>query len=155
MHPRRIGEVLVESGFLDEDQVQEILRRQRHSARPFGKLASQLFNLDEAIVIACIAARLRDRCRHVNLAHESFDRHALDAVSPEAAWDHLLLPMRIEAGELVVATTYASMNDAVATLHRSLDRPFHFVLAEPRPLEQFIAEAYGFEGIDLAESVAA
>jgi len=155
MHARRIGEVLVEAGFLDAGQVEAVLRKQRHAARPFGKIASEMFNLDEAIVLACIAARLRERCQRVNLAHESFDARALDAISPAQAWDNLVLPLRIEDGELVAATTPACLNDAVAALQRAVDQPFRLVLAETRPLEQFIAEAYGFEGVDLPETAAA
>ncbi|MEM9790770.1 MAG: hypothetical protein AAF842_10235 [Planctomycetota bacterium] len=155
MQARRIGEVLVEAGFLSADNVEAILERQQRTGQAFGKLAESMFNVADSTVIACVAAKLREHCQHVNLAHESIDPDALAALSASDAWDHMVLPLRLEGDELIAATTPAGLDDAVATLQQRLDRPFKLVLVEARPLEQFIAEAYGFEGVHLPETAAA
>ncbi|MEM0915766.1 MAG: hypothetical protein AAGB29_12280 [Planctomycetota bacterium] len=155
MQARKIGEVLVEAGFLSAENVRAILERQQRTGQVFGKLAEEMFNVAESTVVSCIAARLREQCRHVNLAHESIEPDAVAMLSPSQAWDHMVLPLRIDGEELVAATTPAGVDDAVATLQHAVDRPFRLVLVEARPLEQFIAETYGFEGVHLPETAAA
>ncbi|MEO0587749.1 MAG: hypothetical protein AAF078_08930 [Planctomycetota bacterium] len=152
MHARRIGEVLVEAGYLNATQVDEVLDKQATSSRSFGQIAGELFGVPASVVAECVAVRVREDAKHVNLAHESFEQDALATLAPATAWDHLVLPIRFDGNELICATTKACIRDAVETLQTATTTPFRLVVADVRPLEEFIAEAYGFEGIDLADA---
>ena len=90
----------------------------------------------------------------VNLAYESFDPACRSCFTAAEAWTHLVLPIRMEEGCLVCATTRQTMPEAKILLQRKAVSAFRFVFAEPRPLEQFIAEAYAFEGIEASEDAA-
>ncbi|MEM6333422.1 MAG: hypothetical protein AAF823_08810 [Planctomycetota bacterium] len=155
MHARRIGEVLVEAGYLDATQVQTVLEKQQDSSRSFGQIAGEMFDVPASVVAECVAVRVREDAKHVNLAHEAFEQDALATLAPSTAWDHLVLPIRFDGGELVCATTKACIRDAVETLQTATATPFRIVVADARPLEEFIAEAYGFEGIELADAASA
>ncbi len=88
----------------------------------------------------------------VNLARQRLDHGCSRHLSAQDAWNHLVLPLRLEDGCLICATTHGALGDADALLRGKLKTPFRFVLAELRPLEEFIADIYDFEGIDVDEA---
>ena len=53
-------------------------------------------------------------------------------------------------GRVLCCTTEETLPTAVAFLLRSVEVPFRIVIADVRPLEQYIAEQYHYEGIDAA-----
>ncbi len=86
------------------------------------------------------------------LSTETHDPAVLGLISATDAWHSLVLPLRYEGDLLVVATTEETFESAVALLRRTTDRPVRLLLAEMRPLEQFIAERYGFEGVPIEDA---
>lgn len=85
----------------------------------------------------------------VNLTNERYDASALGLLTAKDAWDNLVLPLRIESGQLVCATTEETLTSAVELVSSHVAMSCRFVLAEIRPLEQFIAERYHYEGVEL------
>ena len=88
----------------------------------------------------------------VNLAWQEIDPTCRRVLSAAEAWDSLVLPLRREDGVLVCATAVETLPAAAALLEGTVDEPVRFVLAECRPLEQFIAEQYGYEGVEIDEA---
>jgi len=150
MQSREIGEILVEQGVLDSGQVEEVAERQMTDDRSFNQIASELFGLDPHDLSLALARHIETHPVRSRLARERLDPACLAVISPREAWDHLVLPLRIESGELVCATTVETLASAIELLERRIDRPFRLVITDVAPLEQFIAERYAFEGIDLA-----
>lgn len=150
MQNRLIGQILIERGVMRVEHVAAVLDKQQNDARPFGRLAEAMFGVS----ISEVAAALAEQCRHttpwVNLAHQALDPRVLSLLTPAEAWDHLVLPLRREDRELVCATATETLPEAIAMLQRKVAEPFRLVFAELRPLEQFIAERYDYEGFDLA-----
>ncbi|MEM6749658.1 MAG: hypothetical protein AAF612_04220 [Planctomycetota bacterium] len=85
----------------------------------------------------------------VNLAYEPLEPAVRSVISAREAWDALVMPLRIEHGELVCATTQETYHTALNLLSRAYDGPTRLVIAGVRILEQFIAEQYGYEGVDI------
>ena len=88
---------------------------------------------------------------HVNLLTEVIDDTCLHLISPAEAWENIVMPLRVENGHLVCATTPGTVDRAALLLQRTLHQPFRFVLADLHLLEQFIAEQYDYEGVEIAE----
>ncbi len=152
MNPQRIGKILIERGLLDESQVQQVLTHQQTRYCPFGKLSAELFGLDEHDIYHALADQiLNHHIEEVNLINQTIDRNCLAILSPHDAWDYLVLPLRIENQELLCATTVETLPQAISIMQHAVDIPFRFVVTEIRPLEQFIAEQYNYEGIDIDE----
>lgn len=86
-----------------------------------------------------------------DLFQQRIDPSCLTLISARQAWDHLALPLRMEAGALLCATTDQCLSSVVALMSRSSDLPVRYLLTETRPLEQLIAEQYDYEGIDIDE----
>lgn len=151
MHADRLGRVLVEQGVITDDQWRQALTRQRMDSRPIGLIIAEMFSLEENKLWEACAAALARECPRVHLAHEPFDPACLGVITAHQAWDHLVLPLRQEKGELVCATTRETLAGAIGLLHRCCPTPFRFVLAPVHPVEQFIAERYAYEGVEIAE----
>ena len=151
MTTRHLGRMLVKRGLLASGQIEEVLEQQRHDERSFARIASDLYGLDEAELWGACAAEVRYECPEVNLARETIDPSCQNVISATEAWDSLVLPLRMIDGELLCATTEETLPSALKLIQRRAAVPFRFVIAEIRPLEQFIAERYHYEGVEVAE----
>ncbi len=88
----------------------------------------------------------------VNLLTEQVDESCRHLISAEDAWEHTVLPLRMDdGGALICATTLQTSDQAARMLKRRLSVPFHFVMAATHQLEQYISEAYDFEGIQVGD----
>jgi len=146
-----IGQILVEQGVLSPEQVQQALAAQAEREIPLGRLAEMMFGIERTSVIHALAEQVAIRSPHTRLSGETFDPQCLRMISAKEAWDSLLLPIRWERGELLCATTVETLPAAIELLQQKLDCPYHFVIAEMRPIEQFISSLYAYEGVEVGE----
>jgi type IV pilus assembly protein PilB len=145
---RRLGELLVEAGVLDPDQIAQALER----ARPDERLGASLLRLaviDERRIADAVAAQLG--LERVDVEHESIDPEAVELLPARLAERHDVLPLRFEGHILVIATADPSdvvaLDDVrVATRVRSV-RP---VVATSAALERTRQRAYR---VDVAHDV--
>ena len=153
MKPELIGKVLVERDVLTPAQVQQVLDQQdqRRDDRPFGLIAAEEFGVDEQDVLQALAHQYASNSPTGDLALQVQDDRCLPIITPQEAWDALVLPLRLERGELVAATTYETLPQAIRLLQRAVFVPFKFVIVDVGPLERHIAQRYQFEGVAVAE----
>lgn len=151
MHTDRIGSLLVDRGILTEGQVQQVLGQQVVDERPFGAIAASLFAIPLRDIAVALAEQIMMDCPYVNLVQETLDDDALGLITAKDAWDNLVLPLRIDDGTLVCATTDETLASAIELVQSNIPMPFRFVIADIRLLEQFIAEKYHFEGVEVEE----
>ena len=144
-----IGHILVEQGVLTPSQVERALQVQAEREAPLGRIAEQLFDIERVTVIEALAEQVVMRAPDAALANEQFDQQCLAMLTAQQAWDNLILPIRWEGGELLCATTVETLPGAIELLQQKLDCPFHFAIAEMRPLEEFIASLYAYEGVEV------
>jgi type IV pilus assembly protein PilB len=149
MTPKRIGQLLVEQGFISEDQVDQVLEAQStaDTHRPFGEIAAEMFDLDRPLIEQMIADYVASHAPDAELAMERFEESAAQLVQAAEAWETLVLPIRVVAGRLRCATTYETLTEALDLLQHRTSLPLDIVLAEVGPLERFISERYDYEGV--------
>lgn len=146
-----IGQILIQQGVLTPDQVDQALDAQAGTETPLGRIAQDLFGVSEISVVMALAEQVGMRSPQASLATEHYDPQCLRMISAKEAWDRLILPIRWEDGELLVATTVETLPAAIELLQAKLDCPFHFAIAEMRPLEEFIASLYAYEGVEVID----
>ncbi|MEM6392588.1 MAG: hypothetical protein AAF797_07440 [Planctomycetota bacterium] len=156
MTERRLGQILITRGLLNETQVQQVLDQQQQQDTPsrFGVLAREHFDLHHEDILSALTELHLRRSPQTSLATEADDPQCLRTLTAQQAWDSLVLPLRIEDDELVCATTLETLSSAIEMLETRTDQPFRFVIAEICQLEQFIAERYAYEGIAVIEEAA-
>lgn len=116
----------------------------------FLEHAAEQFNLHEVDLLDGLAKHLRGTAKHVRLSKTAHDTSVLDYLSARDAWDYLVLPLAIDPdGRLLCCTTEETLSTALAFLMRTLAVPFRLVVTDVWALEQYIAEQYHYEGVDV------
>lgn len=142
--------LLVHRGAMSRAQVEQVLDRQQDVHAPFGKLAHEMFGVDERDIANAWAEQVGYICQHVDLACEPNDPAVVDMISAAEAWASRVLPLRFENQQLVAATTITDLPLALAALLPQLEADPRFVVAERRQLERFIVERYGIVSVEKA-----
>lgn len=142
----RLGDFLVRLGVLSEGQRDEVLAEQGSSGRPFGVLAEEMFGVDPKAVERAWALQYAELVGRVKLGGERMEPGVLSLVDRRQAWQFQILPMRVEAGELVIATTEAALPRAMRFVGWVLGEEASFVIAEEEDLLGRLSEAYPMPG---------
>src|SRR5690606_14849299 len=101
----RLGDLLVRNGALTEAQRDSVLDYQRLTGRPFGELAERLFGVGQQAVEQAWAEQYGMIAQRVDPRTERVDAEALSMIDRRQAWQFRVLPIRFEAGELMICTT--------------------------------------------------
>lgn len=151
MKSQQIGRFLVEQGVLTKTQFQQASRRSGLDRRPLWQHAAELSDLSEEDIWRQCAAALMRQCPHGDLFREKRENNCLPVLSPRQAWENLVLPLRVEDGEMVCATTEETLAQALPLMMRASDLPCRYILVAVHAIEQFIAELYHYEGIEVED----
>lgn len=145
MADRLIGAILVQRGVMSQAQVDAVVAAQHRRRKPFGKLAHEMFGVPEREVHRAWAAQTGQFCQHVDLPCEPSDGNLIHLLTRREAWMIRALPLRVENGELIVATTPTDLPEAMALLRQKVRWPVRFVLADRKQLEYFLMHRYADE----------
>jgi hypothetical protein len=157
MQNQMIGSIMCEAGLLNQRQVDAVLNAQQLEAerQSFGCVAERLFDIPATVVNEALAEQARQHSAYVKLTEQHLDRNCQYLISPADAWDHLIMPLQFdEDRELICATTVETLPAAIEFVQANLTMPVRFVLADLRLLEQYIAEQYDYEGVEVVEEAA-
>lgn len=141
--PIRIGEILVEQGVLNEQQVFEIVQAQKKLHLPFGMLAERMFDVTlESIENAWIEQYHRFTGT-IDLNSQSFDDKALRMINRRQAWQFECIPVNFEpTGELLMAASRRRLARAVTFATNRLDRVVYFRVAESDQIQSFLKKHF-------------
>jgi type IV pilus assembly protein PilB len=146
--PRGIGEILVSSGVITGKQLEEAYRLGRRQRKGVGKVLLSLGYVGQSDLARAIAGRL----------HLDFIELSADDVDPEAAClvdrkllrRHGMLPLRVEAGRLVVAMKDPTNLHALEDLEMLSGYPVSPVVVAGNDLRRVFGRVFG-EGDEVAE----
>jgi hypothetical protein len=141
--PIRIGEILVEQGVLNDQQVFEIVQAQKKLHLPFGVLAERMFEVTlESIENAWIEQYHRFTGT-IDLAEQKFDDRALRMINRRQAWQFECMPVNFEpGGELLMAASRRRLARAVTFATNRLDKVVYFRVAESEQIQEFLKKHY-------------
>ncbi len=151
IHPRipRLGELLVAQGLLTQPEVDHVLERQREVGRPFGVLCEEMFGIDPEFVEGAWVDQYRALSATFDADFVRSHPAALALITARQAWQFRIMPMRLEHGTLVAATTpshlarasrFATMVVGVAAL---------FVVVDSNELATALEAHYPIDGMDV------
>jgi hypothetical protein len=146
----QIGQLLVEQGVLTTKQVEQILKVQQTSHRPFGDLAERLFGIDPRAVEDAWVEQYVRTAGIVDLSQIKIESDALRILNRRQAWQFHLLPLNHNepvssdsAGpNFNMATSSDSLVRAVNFAVRKLNDPIYFLIAERQQLREFLMKHY-------------
>jgi type IV pilus assembly protein PilB len=100
-HRKRIGEILVEHGYITQKQIEQGLAQQKTFNLPLGKTLVKLGFIDETKLLDVLAAQLD--LQHVVLENFKFDPAVTNLISEEMARSYRVVPLYEKGGVLTVA----------------------------------------------------
>lgn len=141
--PIRIGEILVEQGVLNEQQVLEILQAQRQRGVPFGVLAEEMFDVTVESIEKAWIEQYHRFTGLMDLSTQRIDTQALSLINRRQAWQFEILPLRFEPnGELLVAASRHRLARAVTFAASRLQPVAFFRVVESSQLREFLRKHY-------------
>lgn len=142
-----IGDYLVRMGVITEKQRVCILEEQRLTGRPFGQIAEEMFGVRSKDVEKAWAAQYAGMSEPVNPNLERIDPMVLGLITRRQAWQFRILPLRYEAGALLVCTTQEHLPRAANFATRNIPATCFFVLALPEALGEALMRYYPIDGM--------
>lgn len=141
--PLRIGQVLIDHGVLNEQQVFEICQAQKRCRLPFGVLAERMFEVTVESIEKAWIEQYHRFTGTLDLAGEPVDEGVLSLIHRRQAWQFQILPVRFERdGELLVAASRERLARAVTFAAAQIEWPSFFRIAEPEQLREHLRRYY-------------
>jgi len=141
----RIGEMLIHMGVLDAKQVEQVLEEQESSGEPFGTIADRLFRVSPETIERVWIEQTQDRAELFD-AGRGVDDDARELVIRRQAWQFGIVPLRLDDGYLVAATSRKQLPRAVRFATRVLGLAVQFEIADDATLTQLLAHQYPVRG---------
>ena len=143
-----MGQVLVEAGFLTPEKLDEALALQKEKGGRLGDLLVENGYVTEHNLMLALQQRLE--VPFVDLQEERIDRAAVQLVPRELAQKYSLIPLRVQGGELTVATNNPLDFYAFGELGLVTGMQIVPVLATKRDLNDAIHRCYAQQGAESA-----
>jgi type IV pilus assembly protein PilB len=111
---KRIGELLVESGLLSQDQFKEILAEQRGSTKRIGELIVAKGICSEGDIAAALSSQVGIPC--IDLKTAVIEPAAVKIISEKLAVRHQIVPIHVRGRDLHIALADPFSHEAVEDL---------------------------------------
>jgi len=135
---------------LTQSQVDQLLKLQASDPRALGEIAADYFGLATEKICQALAEHIERNCSRTNLTQETMDHNCLQIVRPQEAWFARVLPMRVEQGVLICATTTQTLSNAIRLFQERTSIPVRFTIAPIQQLEQYLCQLYEDVTLDVA-----
>jgi type II secretory ATPase GspE/PulE/Tfp pilus assembly ATPase PilB-like protein len=101
--PKRLGELLIDEGFISKDQLNIALTEQKKVHQPLGRLLVSLGFVTEAIMRSALGEALEQDS--VDLSHVVPDPEAINMITPDTARKYKVIPLNFDPvrGNLTIA----------------------------------------------------
>ncbi|MBI3522602.1 MAG: Flp pilus assembly complex ATPase component TadA [Chloroflexi bacterium] len=137
---KRLGQILVDAGFVDAGALEEALKRQQVSRQPLGQIlqAEGLISRDDVAA----ALSLQFDTPLIDLGLEETQEAALRLVPESFAREHHLLPLRIQGAMVVVAMAFPDDKRTILELQKRTNLGIRPFLAPREDIDQLITQRY-------------
>jgi hypothetical protein len=139
--------MLVRMGVLNRAQVEVILDEQQSSNESFGALAERLYGIPPDTIERAWIEQTQERATIFD-PERGIEDEARELVVRRQAWQFGIVPLRIDDGYLIAATSRKQLPRAVRFATRVLGMPVQFEIAEDEELSSLLALQYPIRGMD-------
>ena len=140
MARKRIGEILVQAGILDEVKLRTALNEQRRWGGHLGRILIDMGLVDEEVLVRALSAQLNFPI--VDLTRVEIPQEVLDLVTPEMAEEHSVIPVRVEGKFLDVAMSNPTNLGIIDELRMRIQLNVRPYLVGPYMLQKALVRFY-------------
>ena len=153
MAPRRIGQILVDLGFLTDEQLEVVLEEQEQQPGAlFGRIAEDMQLITDEQLIQALAEQMG--MQTISLEEFKFEEEVLDKISETMAQLYRVVPLKFENNLLTVATCDPQNLTIQDELRTFLGFDIAMVVATERDVLQSITRHYDSEAESVEKLVA-
>ncbi|MFM9117923.1 MAG: GspE/PulE family protein [Planctomycetota bacterium] len=148
---RRLGQILVDLGYITDEQLTQLLEEQAaHPGEKLGKLAEEMGLISDEQLAEALAEQMGMRV--IVLGDQQIPRTALNEISDTMAQMYRVMPVQLEDNTLTIATS-EPQNLAIADeLRTFLGRDIRVLVTTEADLNKALERYYATEG-DTVESL--
>ena len=137
----RIGDILVEKGYVTPDQMNQALAWQKeHRDKRVGQILMELGFVSESQVLDALASRLH--LNIVDVAQLSVDLQAVGKVSREVCEKNLILPVSLQGHNMEIVTNDPLNYFALEEVRQQTGCQLEISLSEEKPLRKAISDYF-------------
>jgi type IV pilus assembly protein PilB len=140
---KRIGDLLLEAGVIDEQQLQQALILQKELNMRLGDVLILQKYITEQQLVEVLEFQFG--IRHVELYRQTIEAKAINLIPQRFAEQHQVLPISIEGSKLIVATADPLDYIAIDELRLLTGMRVEPVMAYKEELLRFIKRYYGLQ----------
>ncbi|MFO0985109.1 MAG: ATPase, T2SS/T4P/T4SS family [Planctomycetota bacterium] len=148
---RRLGERLVDLGYLTPEQLQVALEEQRRVHTQLGQIVFELGFVTQEELARALAEE--SGATLIRIADQAIDPLALARIKADYARRHRVLPMRMEGGVLAVAMADPTDIHLVDELRQLAQHPLKIFAATRVDIEDAVRKHYGDQASELRQLV--
>jgi len=148
MKVTRIGERLVRLGAISRGDLKKALAQQETTGEPLGLVCEKLLGIDPRTVERAWAEQYAELVADLEPRLRAFDPECIRLVSRRQAWQFAVLPLRYEAGVLVVATVADRLAQARRFLSSVIPGAVVLLVTDPSNLARALSKHHPFPGMD-------
>jgi type IV pilus assembly protein PilB len=153
MAPRRIGQILVDLGFLTDEQLEVVLEEQEQQPGAlFGRIAEDMQLITDEQLIQALAEQMG--MQTISLEEFKFEEEVLEKISETMAQLYRVVPLKFENNLLTVATCDPQNLTIQDELRTFLGYDISMVVATERDVLQSITRHYDSEAESVEKLVA-
>ena len=153
MAPRRIGQILVDLGFLTDEQLEVVLEEQEQQPGAlFGRIAEDMQLITDEQLIQALAEQMG--MQTISLEDFKFEEEVLEKISETMAQLYRVVPLKFENNLLTVATCDPQNLTIQDELRTFLGFDISMVVATERDVLQSITRHYDSEAESVEKLVA-
>ena len=142
---RRIGQILVDMGFIDDDQLEMLLEEQQQQpGEKLGKIAEEMGLITDDQLAQALAEQMR--LQVINLSEAKIPASTLSLISDTMAQLYQVIPVRFEDNELTVATSEPQNLSVADELRTFLGYTIRLVVTTEREIKQGLDRYYNAAG---------
>ncbi len=141
MARKRIGEILVQAGVLDDAGLRSALNEQKRWGGHIGRILVDLRFVTEEVLVRALSAQLNFPI--VDLDRIEIVQDVLDLVTPEMAEENSVVPIRVEGKFLDVAMSNPTNLGIIDEIRIRTQLNVHPYLAGPYMMQRALARFYG------------
>ncbi len=144
MAVRRLGQILIDLGFIDEHQLEVVLEEQRQQpGEQIGKIAEEMGLITDEQLAQALAEQFN--LQVVHLADAPLRPETLDLVTEAMAQLYRVIPVHFEDNVLTVATAHPENLTVADELRTFLGYDIRMVVATDREIQQCLDRFYDSE----------
>jgi type IV pilus assembly protein PilB len=142
---RRIGQILVDMGFIDDDQREMLLEEQQQQlGEKLGKIAEEMGLITDDQLAQALAEQMR--LQVIDLAEAKIPAKTLRLLSDTMAQLYRVIPVRFEDNVLTVATSEPQNLSVADELRTFLGYTIRLVVTTDREIKQGLDRYYNAAG---------